>query len=149
MPRFRFRLQTLQRLRETTRDELRGRLAEAFEAERILGEQRAAVAAEAAALAESQRRLMAGGAMDVTRLLESQRYQRLLEAQSRTLAEQAARLAAEVESRRQAVVEAERQVRVLAKLGERRRAQHRAAEQAAEARRQDEIATTRWEGAGR
>jgi flagellar FliJ protein len=147
MPRFRFRLQTLQRLRETTRDELRARLAEAYEAERILADQRAAVAAETAALADVQRRLMADGALDVTRLLDGQRYQRLLEAQSRTLAEQAARLAEEVETRRQAVVEADRQVRILEKLRERRLRQHQDAEQAAEARRLDEIAVTRWEAA--
>jgi flagellar FliJ protein len=147
MPRFRFRLQTLQRLRETTRDDLRARLAEAYQAERILAEQRAAVAAETAALTEAQRRLMIDGALDVTRLLESQRYQRLLEAQGRTLAEQTAKLAHEIESRRQAVVEADRQVRVLNKLHERRRREHQDAEQAAESRRLDEIAVTRWEGA--
>jgi flagellar protein FliJ len=147
MPRFRFRLQTLQRLRETTRDDLRARLAEAYQAERILAEQRAAVAAETAALTEAQRRLMIDGALDVTRLLESQRYQRLLEAQGRTLAEQTAKLADEIESRRQAVVEADRQVRVLNKLHERRRREHQDAEQAAESRRLDEIAVTRWEGA--
>jgi flagellar protein FliJ len=147
MSRFRFRLQTLQRLRETTRDDLRARLAEAYQAERILAEQRAAVAAETAALAEAQRRLMIDGALDVTRLLESQRYQRLLEARSRTLAEQTAKLADEIESRRQAVVEADRQVRVLDKLHERRRREHQDAEQAAESRRLDEIAVTRWEAA--
>jgi flagellar FliJ protein len=144
MPRFRFRLQTLRRLRELTRDELRVRLAEAFQAEQILAEQRAAIAAEAAALVEA-RRTMLDGAMDVTRLLESQRYQLALEAQSRVLAEQAMRLTEEVEVRRQAVVEADREVRVLDKLRERRLAQHRHAEQAAEAKRLDEIAATRWE----
>ena len=118
MPKFRFRLQTLQRLREMNRDELRVRLAEAFQAEQILTQQRDAVAAEAAALAATRRQLMTDGSMDVTRLLESQRYQLLLEAQSRTLAEQATRLAEEVDVRRQAVVEADRQVRVLDKLRE-------------------------------
>lgn len=147
MAKFRFRLQTLRRLREMNRDELRVRLAEAFQAEQILTQQREAVAAEAASLAATRRQLMTDGSMDVTRLLESQRYQLLLEAQSRTLAEQAARLAEEVDVRRQAVVEADRQVRVLDKLRERREAQHRSAQQAAEAKRLDEIAATRWEAA--
>jgi flagellar FliJ protein len=147
MARFRFRLQTLRRIREMSRDELRVRLAEAFQAEQILAEQRAAVDAEAAALAAQRRQMMLDGALDVNRLLESQRYQLLLEAQSGTLAEQAAKLADEVELRRQAVVEADRQVRVLDKLRERRLRQHEQAQQAAEAKRMDEIAATRWEAA--
>jgi flagellar FliJ protein len=145
MARFRFRLETVRRLRERHRDELRVRLAEAYQAEHILAEQRAALATEATALAETRRRLMADGAVDVTRLIDTQRYQLLLEAQARAQAEQAARLAEEVDVRRQAVVEADRQVRVLDKLHDRRRDQHRRAEQAAEAKRLDEVATTRWE----
>jgi flagellar FliJ protein len=145
MARFRFRLQTLWRVREAARDELRARLAEAFQAERIVLDEQAAVAGEAASLADERRRLMAEGSLDVTRMLESQRYQLTLEAQSRSLAEQASKLAAEVENRRQAVVEADRQVRVLDKLRERWKSQHANAEEAAEAKRLDEVATTRWE----
>lgn len=145
MARFRFRLQALQRLREMNRDELRVRLAEAFRAEQIVQEQQTALAAEAASLADARRRLVAEGALDVTRLLESQRYQLLLEAQIRTLAEQAARLAEEVDVRRQAVVEADRHVRALDKLRERRFEQHVKGEQTAEAKRLDEVATMRWE----
>lgn len=145
MARFRFRLETLRRLREMNRDELRVRLAEAFQAEKILADQRAALVDEIATMAEARRKLTADGAVDVTRLLESQRYQLLLEAQGRTLAEQAARLAEEVEVRRQAVVEADRQVRVLDKLHDRRRSQHEQAQQAAEDKRLDEVAATRWE----
>jgi flagellar FliJ protein len=146
MARFRFRLATLKRLREAHRDELHARLAEAYEADRILAEQRAAVAADAAALALDRRRLSETGSVDVTRLLEAQRYQLSLEAQSRAMAEQAQRLAVEVESRRQAVVEADRDVRVLDRLRERRLAQHRHAEQAAEAKRFDEVAAARFRG---
>ena len=116
MARFRFRLDTLRRLREATRDELRVRLAEAFQAEQILSDQRRAIDSDSAALVQTRRQLVGGGSLDVTRLLELQRYQLLLEAQSRTLAEQAARLSEEVDVRRHAVVEADRQVRVLEKL---------------------------------
>jgi flagellar FliJ protein len=144
MPRFRFRLDTLRRLREMNRDELRVRLAEAYQAEQILAEQREALAGEAAALVATRRELVAAGAVDVTRMIESQRYQMLLEAQARTLADQAARLAQEVEARRQAVVEADRQVRVLDKLRERRQDEHTRAARAAEAKQLDEIATNRW-----
>ncbi len=149
MARFRFRLETLHRLREMNRDELRVRLAEAMQAEQILTDQRATVAAEAARLNVSRRGLLATGSLDVTQLLESQRYQLLLEAQSRTLAEQSAKLAEEVEVRRQAVVEADRQVRVLDKLRERRAGQHAAAQAAREAKQFDEIAGVRWEATNR
>src|SRR5688572_16153106 len=101
MARFHFRLQTLRRLRETYRDEQRARLATAFEAERILAEQRQQVAVEILGLSEARRRLMQQSALDVNQLLASQRYQLTLEAHSRALAGQAEKLAAEVERRRQ------------------------------------------------
>jgi flagellar protein FliJ len=145
MARFNFRLQTLRRLREIHRDEQRGRLATAFEAERILAEQRNAVTAETAALVESQRALMQEGSLDVNQLLTAQRYQMALEGQIRALADQAARLAEEVERRRQSLVEADREVRVLDKLEERKRQQHREAAQRAETKVLDEVASTRWE----
>jgi flagellar FliJ protein len=145
MARFRFRLETLRRLREIHRDEQRGRLAAAFEAERILTEQREALAAEGIALVASQRTLMQQGTVDVNQLLASQRYQLMLEAQARTLAEQSAKLAEEVERRRQAVVDADREVRVLDKLEERQRRQHREAAQRLETKVLDEVAATRWE----
>jgi flagellar FliJ protein len=147
MARFRFRLQTLRRLREIHRDEQRSRLATAFEAERILEEQRTALAEEAGELADSQRQLMRQGAVDVNLLLSGQRYQLALEAQARTLADQAAKLAEEVERRRLALVEADREVRVLDKLEERQRGQHRVAAERTDAKRLDEVATTRWEAA--
>ncbi|MBA3484307.1 MAG: flagellar export protein FliJ [Pirellulales bacterium] len=147
MARFNFRLQTLRRLREIHRDEQRGRLATAYEAERILAEQRNAVVAETASLVDSQRQLMQQGSLDVTQLLTAQRYQLALEAQIRALADQAARLAEEVERRRQSLVEADREVRVLDKLEERKRQQHREASQRAETKLLDEVASTRWEAA--
>jgi flagellar protein FliJ len=145
MSRFRFRLQTLRRLREIHRDEQRARLATAFEAERILAEQREQVALEIVGLGAARRRLMQQSALDVNQLLTSQRYQLTLEAHSRTLAEQAMKLADEVERRRQAVVEADREVRILDKLEERQRRQHRDTAARAEAKTLDEVATTRWE----
>lgn len=143
MARFRFRLQTLQRLREMHRDEMRARLAEAYQAEQILAEQRALVDAEAASLATARRQMLDVGSFDVTRMLDAQRYQLLLEAQSRTMADQAAKLAAEADTRRTALVEADREVRVLDKLRERRLAQHRQAQQAKDAKQLDETAVMR------
>jgi flagellar FliJ protein len=149
MPRFRFRLETLRRLRQATRDELRVRLAEAYQAQQILADQQAAMASVAATLADARRRLLASGPLNVTRVVEMQRYQLLLEAQSRKLDEQAGQLAEEVDLRRQALVEADRQVRVLEKLYERRQRQHADAERAREAKRLDEIAANRWEASRR
>jgi flagellar biosynthesis chaperone FliJ len=103
MTKFRFRLETLHRLREMNRDELRVRLAEAIQAEQIVGAQRQELLREAAALAAARREQFAAGSP------------------------------------------ADRQVRVLDKLRERRAAQHAVAQNAADAKRLDEIATTRWE----
>jgi flagellar FliJ protein len=145
MSKFRFRLETLHRLREMTRDELRVRLAEAIQAEQIVGQQRQELLREAAVLAAARREQFAAGLPDISQVLNAQRYQMTLEAQERVLAEQAQKLAEEIEIRRLAVVEADRQVRVLDKLRERRAAQYAAVQSAADAKRLDEIATTRWE----
>lgn len=138
-------MQTLRRLREIRRDEQRSRLAMAYEAERILAQQRADVAAEQLAVSEAQRVMMQGGAVDVNQLLAAQRYRLSLEAQAKTLAEQAQRVADEVERRRQAVVEADREVRILDKLEERQRQAHQLSTSRAEAKLLDEVAATRWE----
>lgn len=138
-------MQTLRRLREIRRDEQRSRLAMAYEAERILAQQRADVAAEQLAVSEAQRVMMQGGAVDVNQLLAAQRYRLSLEAQAKTLAEQAQRVADEVERRRQAVVEADREVRILDKLEERQRQAHQLSMSRAEAKLLDEVAATRWE----
>jgi flagellar export protein FliJ len=68
----------------------------------------------------------------------------VLEAQQRQLAEQAGRLAVEVERRRQNLMEADRGVRVLDKLDERRRAEHRRQQDRWENKQLDEVASTRW-----
>jgi flagellar FliJ protein len=143
MPRFRFRLQTLRRLREIHRDEQRARLAEAYEAERLLAQQQADVDRQLGEAAGAQRQLVATGAIDVNRVLSVQRYQLVLLAQQRTLAEQAARLSTEVENRRLALVEADRQVRILDRLEQRQRERHALDRDRAEAKRMDEIALTR------
>jgi flagellar FliJ protein len=80
-------------------------------------------------------------------VLAAQRYQLVLEAQRRALAEQAARLDEEIERRREDVVAADQQVRVLDKLRERRQREHRYAAERAEAKRLDEVGANRWKGA--
>ena len=111
--RYKFRLETLRKVREARRDQARVALAEAFRAEQVLIDRRAELAAEGIALREVQRSAAAGRYLDVNRLLEAQRYELLLAARGQELAKQTALVAAEIEHRRQALVEADRDVRVL------------------------------------
>ena len=101
MSKFTFRLRTLLKLRESVRDQYRGELAQAFEAERIIEQQSAELAdqlkgvhAEKAAGAEP-------GEIDVDRLLQSNRFELVLRSQQQELADRAKKVAEEVDRRRQ------------------------------------------------
>jgi flagellar FliJ protein len=144
MPKYKFRLETLQKIREAHRDQQRASLAEAFRAEQVLAENRAQLVAEERELRELQRSATDAKYLDVNRLLEAQRYELLLKAQSQELAKQAILLAAETERRRQTLVEADREVRVLELLDERHRSAYIRDEQRAETKRLDDVATVRW-----
>jgi flagellar FliJ protein len=141
MAKYRFRLETLRKLRATQRDELRRKLAEAHQAASMLEEQKFAVAEEIVALQEAQRATTQGASTDVNRLLEAHRYQAVLRAQQSVLQNQAQVLAEEVERRRERVLEADRQVRVLDKLDERKQWEHELASLRAEVKELDEIAS--------
>lgn len=140
MAKYRFRLETLRKLRGMHRDEMRRKLAEAMQAAAVLNEQQAAVAEEIAALQNSQRSEIAEVATDVNRLLEAHRYVAVLRGQLATLKSQAELLAEEIERRRERVVEADRQVRALDKLDERKAREHRLEVARAEMKEFDEIA---------
>ena len=144
MATYTFRLNTLQKVREAHRDQQRASLADAFRAEQVLAENRAQLVAEERELRELQRSAIDGKYLDVNRLLEAQRYELLLKAQSQELAKQAILLAAETERRRQTLVEADREVRVLELLDERHHRAHDIDEQRAETKRLDDVATVRW-----
>ena len=60
MAKYKFRLETLQKVREAHRDEQRASLAEAFRAEQVLGENRAQLVAEERELRELQRSATGG-----------------------------------------------------------------------------------------
>ena len=140
MRQFRFRLATLLRLREATRDERRSQLAEAYLAEQKLNERKAEVEAEAGELRRRYGQAAMVGALDVDQLLDSHRYEMVLTAQLKFIADQHAKLAVEIEKRRQALVAADREVRVLEKLRENLRERHRQEEQHAEMKQIDEVA---------
>ena len=144
MAKYKFRLNTLQKVREAHRDQQRGSLAEAFRAEQVLAENRAQLTVEERELRELQRSASQGQYLDVNRLLEAQRYELLLKAQSQELAKQAVLLAAETERRRQTLVEADREVRVLELLDKRHRRAHELEAQREETKRLDDVATVRW-----
>ena len=141
MAKFHFRLATLRKLRETHRDQLRTKLAEAYQAEQLLEQQLQAVHAEVLSLQAAQRGAVQGAATNVNYLLETQRYLAILRAQESTMQDQTKLLAAEVERRRQAAVEADRQVRILDKLEERQQQAHQQKLQKAEIKELDEVAS--------
>lgn len=144
MAKYKFRLSTLQKVREAHRDQQRASLAEAFRAEQILAENRAQLAAEETGLQELRRKAGEGKYLDINQLIEAQRYELLLRAQSQELAKQAVLLTAETERRRQLLVEADRDVRALELLDEKHRLAHQLDGQRKETKRLDDVATVRW-----
>ena len=143
MKSYRFRLETLRRMRSVHRDQQRVALADAYRAEQILAERRDAVRAEQAELRKLKQAAVGGRYMDISQLLEAQRYESVLKSREDQLKAQAARLAIETERRRLAVVEADRAVRVLDLLDERKRREHQKHQQRWDIKELDEVAMTR------
>jgi flagellar protein FliJ len=141
MTAFKFRLETLLRLRIAERDQRRADLAKALRAEEMLRTEDQLLVQKQAAAAEESRQLKLPGAADVDALLQTHRFELALITQRRTLASQIAQVQAEAERRRLALVEADRQVRVLEKLRERQAAAHRRAAERLDVKQFDELAT--------
>jgi len=140
MAKYKFRLATLQKVREARRTQQRQALAEAFRAEEVLAETRAAISREESELRIMQRSASEGKYLDVNRLLEAQRYELLLKARGQELAKQAVLLSAETERRRQLLIEADREVRVIELLDAKHRAEHNQRRQHMELKQLDETA---------
>jgi flagellar export protein FliJ len=143
MAKFRFRLDTLRRLREAARDGRRAALAEAYRAEELLREQQEHLGRELERLAAESRAAASPGRIDVDRLLDARRYELVLRAHQKQLAAQQENVAEEVERRRQALVEADREVRVLESLREKHLRRHREEEARRETKELDEAAAVR------
>lgn len=141
MAKFKFRLSTLLRIRESTRDERRAELAQAYQAEEIVAGEQDRIKGELAALEVDSRRAALPGAIDVDQLLETRRYRLLLDAQKQHVAGQRDTVGAEVERRRQNLVEANREVRVLEELREKQHVRHRKEEDRLETKQLDEVAS--------
>jgi flagellar protein FliJ len=139
MPRFKFRMAMLLKLREAARDERRAELAKAYRADEVLAENVGHVEAEMRAVMERCRKAAGPGPIDLDVLIGAQRYELILKAQQRHLSEQRTKLAEEIERRRLALLAANRDVRVLEKLREHQLEQHNQAEYRADIKRLDEV----------
>ncbi len=140
MSKFTFRLATLLRLREATRDERRGELAEAYRVDDTLKHQLQRTDAELAALQTQYRQTLAPGEVDVNRLVEAQRNELVLRSQRAQIIRQRETVQGEIERRRLVLAEANREVRVLEILRDKQAAQHRQEEERREMKRLDEVA---------
>jgi flagellar protein FliJ len=143
MAKFKFRLTTLLKLREATRDERRAELAEAYRADDILVERLRQIHDELKGIGEACRKAIGPGAVNVDLLIESQRYEVLLRSYEKQTLQQRELLAQEIERRREALLVANREVRVLEKLREHQLEQHREEENRRDIKRLDEIAGQR------
>jgi flagellar export protein FliJ len=140
MSKFKFRLATLLRLRESARDQRRSQLAEAYQAEEAILEQRRRVTDDLAGLMRECREVAGPGQLDLDRLLVARRYEVTLRAEQRDLTEKHEAVRAEVDRRRQALVEANRSVRVLELLRDRQQEHHREKEKIRQIKELDEVA---------
>lgn len=140
MSKFKFRLATLLRLRESARDQRRSQLAEAYQAEEAILERRRQVSDAIDDLMRECREVAGPGELDLDRLLDARRYEVTLRAEHRDLTEKHEAVRVEVDRRRQALVEANRSVRVLELLRDRQMEQHREEERIRQIKELDEIA---------
>ena len=140
MAKFKFRLATLLRLREMNRDERRGKLAEAYQADEIIANGQEQIQQELNDVQARSRSAVAPGVIDVDRLMESQRYEVVLGAQKRHAAEQRAKVQDEIQRRTDSLVEANREVRVLEELREKQLERHREEDNRQEVKMLDEAA---------
>jgi flagellar export protein FliJ len=143
MPKFKFRLATLLKIRESTRDERRSLLAQAYQAEELIQQEQARVGEELADLARELRAASGPGPIDVDRLLDAQRFELTLKGQQAQLALQLKHVRDETERRRQALVESNREVQVLENLREKQRERWRDEENVRDIKRLDEVAQKR------
>src|SRR5262245_11417015 len=140
MPQFQFRLANVLRLREATRDERRGQLAEALRLLTAAEARLAELCAEAARIKGLAQSAARPGVVDVDRLLETQRYEIALRLEEQRAQQQVRVIADEAERRRLVLVEADRDVRVLERLRARQEERHEQHDRRREARLLDEAA---------
>jgi flagellar export protein FliJ len=136
----RFQLATLLRLRESTRDECRARLAEAQRTDQELLDQLTRLGIEQQHVQEECRKAAGPGDVALDRLVEAHRYAVSLRTREEELKQRRQTLAAEIQRRRQALLKADQDVQILEKLRDRRLERHRVEEGRKEAKQIDEAA---------
>ncbi|MHB8899074.1 MAG: flagellar export protein FliJ [Thermoguttaceae bacterium] len=140
MSKFKFRLATLLRLRESARDQRRSQLAEAYRAEETIAEQHRRLSDDLADLMRLCREVSSPGQLNLDRLLNARRYELMLRAEQRSLEQKREAIHAEVERRRESLVAANRAVRVLELLRDRQHEEHREHERVRQIKELDEVA---------
>jgi flagellar FliJ protein len=140
---FKFRLQTLLRLRDSARDERRAQLAQAYRADELLEEKKRMLEEHLSDMQRRARQAAGPGEIDVDRLIEARRFETVLLAQKEHVHNQQEMIRVEIERRRQALVAANREVRVLENLRARQHGRHQAEENRQEIQRLDEAAQLR------
>jgi len=125
------------------RDERRGELAQAYEADRLLQEQRDRLAQELDETRDRTRQASGPGPLNVDSLLGMHRHELLLAAQQQQMDQQHQQLVEEIERRRQRLVEADRHVKSLEKLREKQSERHLYAQSVIEQKQFDETASQR------
>ena len=140
MSAFVFRLAPVLRLREATRDERRGQLAEALRLEEDLRERLDNVERDLTGALRAAHDAASPGTVNVDRLIDAERYELTLRGEQHQMLRQMQALAEEIDRRRMVLAAADRDVRVLEKLREQQLERHEADERKREQRLLDEAA---------
>ena len=135
-----FRLASLLRLRESTRERRRVALAESRRTDAELLERLQRLGVEQKRVEAQCRKAAAPGTLPLSKLTENHRYAASLRSERDAIRRRRESLAIEIERRRQAVVAAERDVKVLEKLRENELARQRLGEARRSAKQLDEAA---------
>ena len=141
MARFRFRLTTLMRLRQTTRDECRQELALAQQLEQSIYERVVTLDRQLAEVRNLSGTSSQTGSIDIDRLRDTARYQSLLAAERQAAQQELEGCSAQVDRLRQSLVEADRELKSLEKLRSRQEDRHHRSQHQHELRQLDEAGT--------
>jgi len=140
MSTYRFRLETLLKIRAADRQQKRLELAQAYQADGLLDQRAQQLTLEQETMRRAARVAAEPGVVNVDALVSAHRYELQLETQFAVLRQRGEQLQEEIERRRAALIEADQQVQILEKLRERQKAAHQAGESKQELKELDEIA---------
>lgn len=137
---FKFRLQTLLKIRENARKEAQGELAKAHEAERIVMNKIEELGQEIARCGEETRKAILHGKIDVNFMIGLRRHEAYLISQRGLAQQQLTQVREEIERRRIILMNADREVKTLEKLKEKQRERFMDDIRVSDMKQMDEIA---------